>query len=514
MGKYILEMNHVKKDFPGVRALDDVFLRIKRGEIHALVGENGAGKSTLMKILSGVYPHGTYEGQILLNDEEQIFSNINDSIKVGLATIYQELALVQYLDIVENIFLGHEIQNSMGRIDYEQEYDIAKKALKEVGLNIEPATKVKNLGIGQQQLVEIAKAIVKNANIIILDEPTSALTDEECRNLLNLLRDFRKRGVTCIYISHKLSEVFDIADTITILRDGRMVDTRDVDKISKDELISLMVGRTISQRFPEVKHKPGKKVFEIRNWTAYNPELQDKKKLDDVSVSVREGEVVGIAGLMGAGRTELALSILGTYGLKVSGELYLDEKKIINKNPNDAIKNGICYLSEDRKGNGLILGMDIKKNISLPNLFNISKYGVINENEEIKYAEKYREDLKIKTPSIEHVVANLSGGNQQKVVIAKWLMALPKVLILDEPTRGIDVGAKYEIYNIINQLAESGVAIIMISSELPEIIGMSDTILVMHEGKIVGEYKRGEATQEKIMQSAIGGEEHEKTRIS
>lgn len=505
MDEYILEMNQVSKVFPGVKALDGVSLHVKRGEIHALVGENGAGKSTLMKILSGVYPYGTYEGRILLNGAEQKFTTINDSIKAGLATIYQELALVYHLDIVENIFLGHEITNKSGSIDYEKEYDVAKKALNEVGLDVDPSIKVLKLGIGQQQLVEIAKAIVKNVSIIILDEPTSALTDEESKNLLKLLVGFRERGVTCIYISHKLSEVFEIADTITILRDGRMVSTHDAKKINENELISLMVGRTISQRFPKVEHKPGDIVFEVKNWTVYNPELPDKKKLDNISFSVRKGEILGIAGLMGAGRTELAMSILGTYGDKVSGELFVYGEKVVNKNPRDAIKNGICYLSEDRKGNGLVLGMDIKGNISLPNMSKISNRGVINENEEIRIAEKQCNDLRIKTPSIEQTVGNLSGGNQQKVVIGKWLMASPKVLILDEPTRGIDVGAKYEIYNIMNELAKEGVAIIMISSELPEVIGMSDCILVMHEGRICGEYRRGEATQEKIMRSAIGG---------
>lgn len=505
MDEFILEMNRVSKVFPGVKALDAVSLHVKRGEIHALVGENGAGKSTLMKILSGVYPYGTYEGRILLNGMEQKFFNINDSIKAGLATIYQELALVNHLDIVENIFLGHEITSKAGSIDYEKEYDVAKKALQEVGLNVEPSTKVLKLGIGQQQLVEIAKAIVKNVNIIILDEPTSALTDEESKNLLRLLAGFRARGVTCIYISHKLSEVFEIADTITILRDGRMVSTHKAEEISENQLISLMVGRTISQRFPKAEHEPGDTVFEIKNWTVYNPELPDKKKLDNISFAVRKGEILGIAGLMGAGRTELAMSVLGTYGDKVSGELLVDGKKVINKNPRDAIKNGICYLSEDRKGNGLVLGMDIKENISLPNLPKISRRGVIDENEEIRIAEKHCGELQIKTPSIEQMVANLSGGNQQKVVVGKWLMASPKVLILDEPTRGIDVGAKYEIYNIMNELAKEGVAIIMISSELPEVIGMSDSILVMHEGRICGEYRREEATQEKIMRNAIGG---------
>jgi ABC-type sugar transport system ATPase subunit len=504
MSEYILEMLHISKQFPGVKALDSVDLHIKKGEIHALVGENGAGKSTLMKILSGVYTYGTYEGQIMLNGVEQEFTSIQDSINAGLATIYQELALVKYLDITENIFLGHEILNN-GVIDYNQQYSIAQKVLKEVGLDIEPSTKVMNLGIGQQQLVEIAKAVAKNANIIILDEPTSALTEEESRKLLDLLRGFRKRGITCIYISHKLNEVFDIADTISVLRDGCMVSSHKTNELDESKLISIMVGREMSQRFPKVERKPGEVIFEVKNWTAYDPELPGRKKLDNISLTLKKGEILGIAGLMGAGRTEFARSLIGLYGVNITGEIFLEGRKIVNKTSKDAIDNKLCYLTEDRKANGLVLGMDIKKNISLPNLRKITKNNVINENEEIRVAEKYCNDLKIRTPSIAQYVGNLSGGNQQKVSVGKWLMASPKVLILDEPTRGIDVGAKYEIYCIMNQLAEDGVSIIMISSELPEILGMSDRILVMHEGRICGEFMHDEATQEKIMLNAIGG---------
>ncbi len=501
----ILEMQGITKEFPGVLALDNASLRVKRGEIHALVGENGAGKSTLMKVLSGVYPHGSFQGKIFLNGEEQHFRTINDSIAHGIATIYQELALVKYMDIVENVFLGHEIRKPNGTIDYDREYVITKKALEEVGLNIDPSTLVLRLGIGQQQLVEIAKAIVKDARIIILDEPTSSLTGEETASLLKLLRQFREKGITCIYISHRLNEVFDISDSTTIMRDGCVVHCTPTSELTEDRLIAYMVGRKMTDRFPHAVHTAGEPILEIRNWTVYNPELPDKIKLDNINLTLRRGEILGIAGLMGAGRTELAMSLLGLYGVKISGQVLLENRPIKTFTPGAAIKNGLCYLSEDRKGNGLVGCMDVKENISMPNLEKITKFGVINANEERKQADKQVRDLRIKTASLEQLVGNLSGGNQQKVVVAKWLMSGPKVLILDEPTRGIDVGAKYEIYSIMNRLIEQGVAIIMISSELPEIIGMSDRILVMHEGRISGEFLYGEATQEKIMLSAIGG---------
>lgn len=506
MQEYILEMIDISKTFPGVKALDHVNFRVKKGEIHALCGENGAGKSTLIKILSGVYPHGTYEGQILINGVEQKFNKIQESIDAGLATIYQELTLVKYLDIVENIFLGYEILTN-GIIDYGQQYAITQKVLEEVGLNVEPSTQVINLSVGQQQLVEISKAIVKKANIIILDEPTSALTEEESKNLLELMHDFRDRGITCIYISHKLDEVFSIADTITVLRDGLVVSSHRREDINQEKLISLMVGREISQQFPYVPHVKGEPIFKIENWTVYNPEIPEKKKLDNINLTVHRGEILGIAGLMGAGRTELFLSILGLYGENITGELILEGKKVVNKTPKDAIDNKICYLSEDRKGNGLVLGMDVKQNITLPNLEKITNNNIINENEEIHLAEVACKELDIRTPSIEQYVGNLSGGNQQKVVVAKWLLSNPKVLILDEPTRGIDVGAKRELYNIINKLVEDGVGVILISSELQEVIGMSNRILVMDDGKIRAEFTHDEVTQEKVMLYATGGKQ-------
>jgi ABC-type sugar transport system ATPase subunit len=502
MQEFAMEMHNISKAFPGVQALGNVDLKVKKGTIHALVGENGAGKSTLMKVLSGVYPYGTYDGDILLNGKIQRFHMIDDSIKAGMATIYQELALVKYLDIVENMFLGHELKKC-GIIDYSLEYVKAKEVLAGIGLNLEPSTKVMQLGVGQQQLVEIAKSIVKNADVIILDEPTSALTEEESQNLLNILRGFREKGITCIYISHKLNEVLSVADTISVLRDGQMIGTYKNTELNEDKLISLMVGRSISQRFPYVTHAPGEIILELKDWTVYDPDLPNRKKIDNLSFTLRKGEILGIAGLMGSGRTEMAMSMIGSYGVAITGDLFLHGKKIVNRMPKDAIDNHLCYLTEDRKGNGLVLGMDVKKNISLPNLQKIRNLFAINENEEIRSTEKYVNDLQIKTPSISHMVKNLSGGNQQKVVLGKWLMASPDVLILDEPTRGIDVGAKYEIYLIMNKLVESGVGIIMISSELPEILGMSDRIIVINEGRLTGEFTHSEATQEKIMLSAI-----------
>ncbi|MBL4931501.1 xylose ABC transporter ATP-binding protein [Clostridium paridis] len=508
MDQYILEMNHITKEFPGVKALDDVCFKVKKGEIHALVGENGAGKSTLMKILSGVYPHNSYTGEILVKGNTQSFENIKDSEKVGIAIIYQELTLVKYLSIAENIFLGNEF-NSNGIIDWDKTYMSAEKILKEVKLEDNPDTKVIELGIGKQQLIEIAKALSKNVEILILDEPTAALNETDSKNLLTILKELRSKGVTCIYISHKLEEVIDIADTVTIIRDGKTVCTNDMhnpaEKLTEDKIITHMVGRQLTQRFPRKEHTPGEVVLEIKNWTVYNPEIPDKEVINNVSMKARKGEILGIAGLMGSGRTEFIMSLIGAYGVNAVGEIFVEGKKVTIKNPRDAISNGISYLSEDRKGKGLILMMDIMNNTSISSLNGISHSGVINSNEEINATSSYVKALNIKTPSIEQKVENLSGGNQQKVAIAKWLMTNPKVLILDEPTRGIDVGAKFEIYNIMNQLVDKGVSVIMISSELPEILGMSDRIIVMNRGKFTGEIDWKEASQEKVMHYATGG---------
>jgi D-xylose transport system ATP-binding protein len=502
--EYVIEMRSIIKDFPGVRALNNVTFKVKKGEIHALCGENGAGKSTLMKILSGVYPYGTYEGDIVVDGEVKRFNNTRDSENAGIAIIYQELTLVKYMTVGENIYLGNEpIKN--GIIDWNKVYADAAKLLKELHININPRTKVMNLGVGMQQMVEIAKALSKNAKILILDEPTSALTEAETELLFKILLDLKQRGVTCIYISHKLDEIFHIADTVTVLRDGSTVCTDCVADMTEDKIITAMVGRELTEQFPRVEHTAKDVVMEIRNYTVYDPDIPDKKLIDNVSFEIRRGEILGLAGLMGAGRTELASSIFGGFSARREGEVYINGEKVDIKTPIDAINNGIAYLSEDRKRYGLVLLMDIAENIALPNYGKISRFSVIDNNKKIKYANSYVKELNIKTPSITQKAANLSGGNQQKVVIAKWLMSEPKVLILDEPTRGIDVGAKHEIYNIMNKLVDQGVAIVMISSELPEILGMSDRILVMHEGKFTGEFNHKEADQEIIMRAATGG---------
>lgn len=507
MNDYILEMSNIVKEFPGVKALDNVNIKVKKGEIHALVGENGAGKSTLMKILSGVYPVGTFEGEIVIKGEKKSFQKIKDSEEAGISIIYQELALIKQLNVAENIFLGNEFIEK-GRINWEKTKLEAKKLLKEVKLDVDPETRVIELGIGKQQLIEIAKAISKNVDILILDEPTAALNENDSENLLGIIKELKNKGVSCIYISHKLNEVTAIADTVTILRDGKTICTKDMqneERMTEDDMIASMVGRKITQRFPRKPHKKGEVVLEVKNWTINNPELPDKAKIDNVSFKVNKGEILGIAGLMGTGRTELMMSLIGAYGIRKSGEIYMDGKKIDFKNPREAIQNGVSYCSEDRKGNGLILLMNISKNISISSLDSITRFNTINENEAIKVVNGYVKAMNIKTPSIEQRVRNLSGGNQQKVALAKWLMTKPRILILDEPTRGIDVGAKYEIYNIMNELVDQGVCIIMISSELPEIMGMSDRILVMHEGKFTGELNIEDATAEKVMFYATGG---------
>ena len=505
MSEYILEMLNIVKEFPGVKALDNVHFKVRKGEVHALVGENGAGKSTLMKVLSGVYPHGTYEGKILINGVEQKFHKTKDSEGAGVGIIYQELTLVKQMSICENIYLGNEFER-YGIINWNKAMAETKKLLNEVGLTESPDTKILNLGIGKQQLVEISKALSQNVSILILDEPTAALNEEDSENLLNIIRKLRDQGITCIYISHKLKEVKSIADTITILRDGKTVGSYINDEtVNQDKIITGMVGREMTQLFPRKEHRPGEVVLDVRGWTVYNPELPDRKVIDNVSFQAKKGEILGIAGLMGAGRTELMMSLFGAYGVHKTGKVFIDGSEVNVKGPRDSIEKGLCYLSEDRKKNGLVLMMDVKENITLASLNKISNRMGIDENEEIKIANYYVDALKIKTPSIEQKTRNLSGGNQQKVVISKWLMAAPKVLVLDEPTRGIDVGAKYEIYNIMNDLVEQGVSIIMISSELQEVLGMSDRILVMHEGKLTAELDWKEAEQEKVMIYATGG---------
>lgn len=498
----ILEMKHITKEFPGVKALSDVNFQVAKGEIHCLVGENGAGKSTLMKILSGVYPHGAYQGDVIFNGQVQKFSSIRDSEKAGIAIIYQELALVPEMTVYENIFLGHEIKKGF-LIDWNETIKQAGEMLKKVKLDINPATKVKELGVGKQQLVEIAKALSKDVKLLILDEPTSSLNETDSENLLALLRDLKQQGVTSIMISHKLKEVIEIADTVTVLRDGQTIATLSKNEVTEHKLIKHMVGREINNIYPKREHKPSQEiVLEVKNWTAYHPTL-GRAILKDISFNLRKGEIVGFAGLIGSGRTELALSIFGNpEGYQIKGELYVKGNRKQFHHPQDAIKTGIAYVTEDRKGDGLILIQDVKQNITLANLYKISQRGVVNNNAEIQVANQYKTNLNIKTPSVEQKVANLSGGNQQKVCLGKWLFVGPDILILDEPTRGIDVGAKYEIYTIMKELVKQGMSIIMISSELPEVLGMSDRVYIVSAGKIAGELAAEEATQEKVMQLA------------
>lgn len=510
MEDYILEMREITKVFPGVKALDNVNLKVKRGEVHCLCGENGAGKSTLMKVLSGVYGYGTYSGDILYNGEVQKFKGIADSEQKGIAIIYQELALIPELSVYENIYFGHEIMKGK-TIDWNETIVQASEMLKKVKLDVDPSTKIKNLGVGKQQLVEIAKALSKNVKLLILDEPTSSLNEDDSENLLKLIKELRDQGVTCIMISHKLKEVIAIADSITVLRDGSTICTMDCheQEVKESDIIKNMVGREIDNIYPTREKKtPGKVVFDIKDWTVEDP-IKGREILHNVCMNIREGEIVGLQGLMGAGRTELALSIFGNtprYKIK-SGELTFDGKKSRFKTPKQAIKSGLAYVSEDRKGNGLVLIQDIKYNTTLANLERITNGLFVNNNEEIKQAKYYKDSINIKAPSVEQKVGNLSGGNQQKVQLAKWMFARPKVLILDEPTRGIDVGAKYEIYTLMNKLVEEGMSIIMISSELPEVLGMSDRLYVMSEGTITGELSREEATEQKVMALAIKSKE-------
>jgi xylose ABC transporter ATP-binding protein len=505
--EYILEMKNITKDFSGVRALNHVTFSVKKGEIHALIGENGAGKSTLMKILSGVYPHGTYEGNILINNEPVQFKSPKDSQEKGIAIIYQELALVEEMSVAENVLLNHRYMKK-GIIDWELVYSEAQNWLSQVGLEIDPRTKVKELSVGKQQLIEIAKALTLNAKILILDEPTAALTENEVEILMNILRELKSRNVTCIYISHKIQEIFEIADTVTVLRDGETISTDPIENLTEEIIISRMVGRSINNVYPYQPRKTGDIIMEVKNFSV-TQKGTGKTIIDKVSFSLRKGEILGVAGLMGAGRTELFTSIIGSFPGIYSGNILVDGEEKIIKNPRDAINSGIAYVSEDRKRYGLIMQMDIKQNTTLASMNQITKMGIIDESFELKKAEELNKKVKTKAPNLETKVLHLSGGNQQKVVLSRWLMNNPKILILDEPTRGIDVGAKYEIYKIIDELASEGVGIIMISSELPELLGMSDRILVMCEGRITGQVEREEATQEKIMTLATGGKRNE-----
>lgn len=507
--EYVLKMENITKQFPGVKALDDVTFEVKRGEIHALVGENGAGKSTLMKIMSGVYRHGTFDGNIYVNGEKRRFETINDSEATGVVIIYQELGLVQTMNVCENIYLGHEIKRR-GVINWDEQYRTTNKLLKEVklGADVKGTSEVGTLGTGKQQLIEIAKALSKNVRVLILDEPTASLTERDSENLLNLLFELKGRGITCVFISHKLNEVMKIADTITVLRDGQSIVTLPKSEMSEDRMIAYMVGREMSERFPRVPHVAGEVALELRDWTAPHPEYKHRNLLDHIDFIARKGEIVGIAGLMGAGRTELALSVYGALKAHVKGQLFLSGKEYKPfREPKEAIKNGVGYLSEDRKRYGLVLTSDIRTNTTLASLDKISNRWIINRDEEVRRTNESVRKYLIKTPSIYQQAQNLSGGNQQKVALAKTILTEPKVLFLDEPTRGIDVGAKYEIYQLMNRLVDDGYCIIMISSELPEVIGMSDRIYTMHEGKITRELDANtdEITQEKLLYFMAGG---------
>ena len=498
---YILEMRDITKTFPGVKALSDVNFAVRRGEIHAICGENGAGKSTLMKVLSGVYPTGSYDGEIIYDGQPVRFSGIRDSEHVGIVIIHQELALVPYLSIAENIFLGNEVRGRSGLIDWNKANAESARLLAQVGLDENPVTPVGELGVGKQQLVEIAKALSKDVRLLILDEPTAALNDNDSAHLLNLLRTLRDSGITCIMISHKLNEIVSIADRTTVIRDGQTVETidmRDPDA-TQDRIIRGMVGRSIESFYPDRESHPGEEILRVEDWTVWHP-VQDRKVVDGANVTVRAGEVVGIAGLMGAGRTELAMSVFGrSYGRNISGRLFVSGKEVRTRNVAEAIDAGIAYATEDRKKYGLNLIEDIRTNVSAAALGKLAQHGWVNGNEEIKVAEGYRSDMNIKAPTVMSVVGKLSGGNQQKVVLSKWLYTDPEVLILDEPTRGIDVGAKYEIYVIINKLVAAGKAVLVISSELPELLGICDRIYTLSAGRITGEVPVHEATQESLM---------------
>jgi putative multiple sugar transport system ATP-binding protein len=498
----ILEMNNITKTFPGVKALDDVTLKVERGEIHAICGENGAGKSTLMKVLSGVYPFGSYSGDIIYEAETRKFSNISDSEDEGIVIIHQELALSPYLSIAENIFLGNEIKNIFGLIDWNKTYQEASSLMARVGLKEDPNLPIKDVGVGKQQLVEIAKALSKRVKLLILDEPTAALNDEDSAHLLDLLRHLKGQGITSIIISHKLNEIEAIADTTTILRDGKTIESLNMkgSKVSQERIIKGMVGREMDNRYPARNPEIGEEILRVENWTAYHPIDSTRLVVDDVSMNVRKGEIVGLAGIMGAGRTEFARSLFGhSYGTNISGKVYKNGKEISVKTISEAITNGIAYATEDRKRFGLNLIEDVKRNITLASLKSFVKFGLVNGNEEYKRASEYRASMNIKSPSVLSVVGQLSGGNQQKVVLSKWINVNPDVLILDEPTRGIDVGAKYEIYLIIQRLAAEGKGVIVISSELPELIGICDRIYAISEGRITGEVLRKDAKPELLM---------------
>jgi D-xylose transport system ATP-binding protein len=499
----LLEMRDITKTFPGVRALDGVTFDLYGGEIHALVGENGAGKSTLMKVLSGVYPYPDYGGDILIGGQVQRFSNIRQAEEAGIAIVYQELSLVKDMTVGENIFLGREPRR-FGVVRWEELYRQAQRLLDDLRLSIDPLTPVRNLGIGQQQLVEIAKALSQNARILVLDEPTAALTETEVETLVRILTSLRERGVGMVYISHKLEEVFRLSDRITVLRDGRTVGTQPTAELDQQRVIALMVGREVGDIFPKATHEPGEAVLEARQMTVEDPNVPGKLLVDRVSFAVRRGEVLGIAGLMGAGRSDLLMAIFGAHAGRTTGDVLVEGQRVRIAGPAEAIRYGIGFVTEDRKRFGLVLDQTILNNMTLASLPRVSGRFVTDADAEAAACERMSSDLRVKARNIYTIAGTLSGGNQQKVVLGKWLLTRPRVLFLDEPTRGIDVGAKQEIYAQINRLASEGLAIVLVSSELPEVLGLSDRILVLHEGRVTGEFTRSQATPESVMACATG----------
>ena len=496
----ILEMRGITKTFPGVKALSNVTLSVQRGQVHAICGENGAGKSTLMKVLSGVYPHGTYDGDIVFENETVEFKDLTDSEAKGIVIIHQELALSPYLSIAENIFLNNELKGRGGLIDWNKTNFEASKLLARVGLRENPTTKIMDIGVGKQQLVEIAKALSKEVKLLILDEPTAALNDDDSDHLLDLILHLKEQGITSIIISHKLNEIKKVADSVTVIRDGKTIETIAKQDVTEDRIIKDMVGRDLEHRYPDHTPNIGDELLRVEDWTAHHPQDTSRVMVDNVNLHVRAGEIVGIAGLMGAGRTEFAMSLFGqSYGSKITGKVFLRGKEIKTRTVAEAIDHGIAYATEDRKTYGLNLIEDIKRNISMASLKKLEKYGLVHDNEEYAVANEYRKSMNIKAPSVLVKTGKLSGGNQQKVVLSKWIYADPDVLILDEPTRGIDVGAKYEIYTIINRLAAAGKGIIVISSELPELLGICDRVYALSEGRITGELPVEEATPEAML---------------
>lgn len=500
MTNHILEMRGITKTFPGVKALSNVNFEVERGEVHAICGENGAGKSTLMKVLSGVYPHGTYDGEIVFESETVEFKDLTDSEAKGIVIIHQELALSPYLSIAENIFLNNEQKGAGGLIDWNKTNFEASKLLARVGLKENPTTKIREIGVGKQQLVEIAKALSKRVKLLILDEPTAALNDEDSDHLLDLILHLKGQGITSIIISHKLNEIKKVADTVTVIRDGKTIETIAKADVTEDRIIKDMVGRDLEHRYPDHTPNIGEELLRVEDWTAHHPQDTSRVMVDNVNLNVRAGEIVGIAGLMGAGRTEFAMSLFGqSYGSRITGKVFLRGKEIKTRTVAEAIENGIAYATEDRKTFGLNLIEDIKRNISMASLKKLEKYGLVHDNEEYAVANEYRKSMNIKAPNVLVKTGKLSGGNQQKVVLSKWIYSDPDVLILDEPTRGIDVGAKYEIYTIINKLAGAGKGIIVISSELPELLGICDRVYALSEGRITGELPVEEATPEAML---------------